>query len=164
MSQTKVISSITKTENSFKTNDGKDMFQYDLVFESDSTTYSAYSPSPNYLEKFQKGTQVQITPNPSSKMPNKIKMEAADGAPAATTSKAAPRSGGRSFDTNRSIMAQTCLKASTDFFKDRQNNSLEDVADGMEYLLSRLEGHLAGNVVEKEKPAIPTDFLDKLPA
>jgi len=48
MSQTKVISSITKTENSFKTNDGKDMFQYDLVFESDSTTYSAYSPSPNY--------------------------------------------------------------------------------------------------------------------
>ena len=164
MSQTKVISSITKTENSFKTNDGKDMFQYDLVFESDSTTYSSYSPSPNYLEKFQKGTQVQITPNPSSKMPNKIKMEAAGGAPAATTSKSAPRSGGRSFDTNRSIMAQTCLKASTDFFKDRQNNSLEDVADGMEYLLSRLEGHLAGNVAAKEKPAIPTDFLDKLPA
>ena len=165
MSQTKVISSITKTENSFKTNDGKDMFQYDLVFESDSTTYSAYSPSPAYLEKFQKGTQVQITPNPSSKMPNKIKMEAVGGsAPAATAGKAAPRSGGRSFDTNRSIMAQTCLKASTDFFKDRQNNSLEDVADGMEYLLSRLEGHLAGNVAAKEKPAIPTDFLDKLPA
>ena len=61
-------------------------------------------------------------------------------------------------------MAQTCLKASTDFFKDRQNNSLEDVADGMEYLLSRLEGLLSGETPKpQEKPAIPTDFLDKLP-
>ncbi len=163
MSQTKVISSIIKTENSFKTNDGKDMFQYDLVFESDATTYSSYSPSPAYLDKFQKGTQVSITPNPSSKMPNKIKVEVA-GAPApAPFTASTPRSGGRSFDTNRSIMAQTCLKASTDFFKERQNNSLEDVADGMEYLLSRLEGHLSGNVTPKEKPAIPTEFLDKLP-
>jgi len=163
MSQTKVISSIIKTENSFKTNDGKDMFQYDLVFESDATTYSSYSPSPAYLDKFQKGTQVSITPNPSSKMPNKIKVEVAGApAPAAFTA-STPRSGGRSFDTNRSIMAQTCLKASTDFFKERQNNSLEDVADGMEYLLSRLEGHLSGNVTPKEKPAIPTEFLDKLP-
>lgn len=166
MSQTKVISSIVKTENSFKTNDGKDMFQYDLVFESDATTYSSYSPSPAYLDKFQKGTQVNITPNPSDKMPNKIKVEVA-GAPApapftaSTTS--TPRSSSRSFDTNRAIMAQTCLKASTDFFKERQNNSLEDVADGMEYLLSRLEGHLSGNVTPKEKPAIPTEFLDKLP-
>ena len=164
MSQTKVISSITKTENSFKTNDGKDMFQYDLVFESDSTTYSAYSPSPNYLEKFQKGTQVQTTPNPSSKMPNKIKMEAADGAPAATTSKPAARSGGRSFDTNRAIMSQTCLKASVDFFKDRPNSSLEDVINGTEYLLVGLEGILSGDKPETPKPAIPTDFLDKLPA
>lgn len=163
MSQTKVIASIVKTENSFKTNDGKDMFQYDLIFESDATTYSSYSPSPAYLEKFQKGTQVNITPNPSSKMPNKIKVEVAGEPAAAPFTASTPRSSGRGFDTNRAIMAQTCLKASTDFFKERQNNSLEDVADGMEYLLSRLEGHLSGNVTPKEKPAIPTEFLDKLP-
>ena len=164
MSNSKVISSIVKTDNFFKTNDGKDMYQYDLVFESDSKTYSAYSPSPTYLEKFQPGTTVQVTPNPSAKMPNKIKVEQSDGAPAAAPASKSGYSPRKTVDTGRAIMLQTCLKASTDFFKDRQANSLEDVADGAEYLLSRLESHLQADAPKaQEKPAIPTNFLDKLP-
>ena len=166
MSQSKVIASIVKTDNFFKTDDGKDMYQYDFTFESDATTYSAYSPSPAYLEKFQKGTSVTVTANPSKKMPNKIKIEAAGGATQSAPAAAGKSSGfKRSPDTNRSIMAQTSLKAATDFFKDRPNSSLEDVANGMVYLLSKLEETLNGAQVQQTatKPSIPTDFLDRLP-
>lgn len=79
-----------------------------------------------------------------------------------------PKSNGgfkRSPDTNRAIMAQTCLKAAVDFFRDRQNSSLEDVSNGTRYLLAELESILEDNssTTQAAKPAIPRDFLDKLP-
>jgi len=115
MSQEKVISTITKTENSFKTNDGKDMFQYDIVFENDATTYSAYSPTTNYLEKFATGTSVSIEANPSKKMPNKIKMSAAGSGGYAPKSNygggSKPAYGTNSSNTIQSdINTQACFK------------------------------------------------------
>ena len=167
MSQSKVIASIVKTDNFFKTDDGKDMYQYDFTFESDPTTYSAYSPSPAYLEKFQKGTSVTVTANPSKKMPNKIKIEAAGGATQSAPAAAGKSSGfKRSPDTNKSISLQTMFKISGEYFKDRQNASLEDVADGGIYLHQRYEAYLNGGQAPAptaEKPSIPTDFLDRLP-
>jgi hypothetical protein len=60
-------------------------------------------------------------------------------------------------------MSQTCLKAAVDFFKDRQNSSLEDVSNGTRYLLAELESILDDSSATASKPAIPKDFLDRLP-
>jgi len=157
MSQTAVLKSLVKTDNEYQ-----GMYRHDIQFENDPTTYIVWRSNDRPIS-FKNGDTVNFEVTDQAKKKIKFLKSPQANQPARSTS--APRAaGGRSFDTNRSIMAQTCLKASTDFFKDRQNNSLEDVADGMEYLLSRLEGLLAGNTPQKEKPAIPKDFLDKLPA
>lgn len=74
-------------------------------------------------------------------------------------------SGARSADTNKAISAQTMFKVSGDFFKDRPDASLEDVADGAVYLHQRYEAYLKGNAkpADSSRPTIPTDFLNKLP-
>lgn len=157
MSQTGVLKSLVKTDNEFQ-----GMYRHDINFEGDSNTYIAWRSEDRPIS-FKAGDTVNFEVTDATK--KKIKFLRSDQATQGPKKAAAPRAaGGRSVDTNRSIMAQTCLKASTDFFKERQASSLEDVADGMEYLLSRLEGHLqAGAPAAKPKTAIPTDFLNKLP-
>lgn len=155
MSQTGVLKSVVKTDNEYQ-----GMYRHDISFENDSNTYIAWRSDDRPIS-FKAGDTVNFeVTDPTKKKIKFLKSPQAAAAPKAS----APRSGGRSVDTNRSIMAQTCLKASTDFFKDRQASSLEDVADGMEYLLTRLEGLLQqGAPAAKPKTAIPTDFLNKLP-
>lgn len=155
MSQTGVLKSVVKTDNEYQ-----GMYRHDISFENDSNTYIAWRSDDRPIS-FKAGDTVNFeVTDPTKKKIKFLKSPQATAAPKAS----APRSGGRSVDTNRSIMAQTCLKASTDFFKDRQASSLEDVADGMEYLLTRLEGLLQqGAPAAKPKTAIPTDFLNKLP-
>ena len=157
MSQTAVLKSLVKTDNEYQ-----GMYRHDINFEGDSNTYIVWRSEDRPIS-FKAGDTVNFEVTDATK--KKIKFLKSPQATQSSGTKAAPKaSGGRSVDTNRSIMAQTCLKASTDFFKERQNSSLEDVADGMEYLLSRLEGLLQqGAPAAKPKTAIPTDFLNKLP-
>lgn len=160
MSQAAVLQSVTKTDTEFK-----GMYRYDVKFENDQNTYIVWRSDDRAIT-FKAGDQVNFEVTDPQK--NKIKFlkspGATQGAPAAAGK---PTTGGgfkRSADTNRSIMAQTSLKASTDFFKDRPNSSLEDVANGMVYLLGKLEEELTGTTtVAQTKPSIPTDFLDRLP-
>jgi hypothetical protein len=159
MSQTAVLKSLVKTDNEYQ-----GMYRHDISFENDPTTYIVWRSNDRPIS-FKPGDTVNFEVTDVSKKKIKfLKSPAATQSNPATQNK--PTGGGfkRSADTNRSIMAQTCLKASTDFFKDRQNASLEDVADGTEYLLSRLEALLSGDAKPAPpRPAIPTDFLDKLP-
>jgi hypothetical protein len=157
MSQTGVLKSLVKTDNEYN-----GLYRHDIQFENDPTTFIVWRSNDRPIS-FKPGDTVNYEVTDASK--KKIKFLKS---PQATQSKAPASSGAkggftRSADTNRSIMAQTCLKASVDFFKDRPNSSLEDVSDGMEYLLARLEGLLSGNKPAQARPSIPTDFLDKLP-
>lgn len=157
MSNTAVLKSVTKTQNEYQ-----GMFRHDVAFENDTNTYITWRSDDRPIS-FKPGDTVnyEVT-DPTKKKIKFLKSPQASAGTKSTGTRAA--SGGRSFDTNRSIMAQTCLKASTDFFKERPNASLEDVGDGMGYLLSRLESLLKeGTPAPKAKSAIPTDFLDKLP-
>ena len=158
MSQTAVLKSVTKTDTEFK-----GMFRYDVLFENNPTTYIVWR-SPDREISFKPGDNVNFEVTDAAK--GKIKFLKSPGATQSAPA-AQGKTGGfkRSADTNRSIMAQTSLKAATDFFKDRPNSSLEDVANGTVYLLAKLEEILNGTAPQAEqvKPAIPTDFLDRLP-
>ena len=160
MSQTAVLENVTKTDNEYK-----GMYRYDVKFQGDANTYIVWRSDDRAIT-FKSGDSVNFeVTDPAKKKIKFLKSPQAtqSGAPA---TQSRPANGGfkRSADTNRSIMAQTCLKASADFFKDRPNSSLEDVANGMVYLLGKLETELTGaTTVQQPKPAIPTDFLDKLP-
>lgn len=157
MSQTAVLKSLVKTDNEFQ-----GMYRHDINFENDSNTYIAWRSNDRPIS-FKPGDTVNFEVTDATK--KKIKFLKSPQANQSSKPSAPASSGRRSVDTNRSIMAQTSLKAATDFFKDRPNASLEDVADGMEYLLARLEGHLQADApTAKPKPAIPTDFLEKLPS
>lgn len=155
MSQTAVLKSLTKTDNEYQ-----GMYRHDISFENDPTTYIVWRSNDRPIS-FKPGDTVNFEVTDVSK--KKIKfLKSPQTATSATQNKP---SGGfkRTPDTNRSIMSQTCLKASVDFFKDRPNSSLEDVVNGTAYLLEGLEGILSGNKQAAARPSIPTDFLDKLP-
>jgi len=163
MSQTLVLESVTKTDQEFK-----GLHLFDVKFKDDSTKYFSWR-SDEYPITFKPGDSVsfEIT-GEDKKDPSKKKIKFVKSTGATQTASASTSTGGgfkRGVDTNRSIMAQTSLKASVDFFKDRPNSSLEDVVNGTRYLLSGLESILNGAKEEAPaaKPAIPTDFLDKLP-
>lgn len=163
MSQTAVLESVNKTDQEFK-----GMSLYEVKFQGDQTSYITWR-SPDYPITFNSGDNVnfEVTgedkKDPSKK---KIKFLKSTGAGSNTSSNGhTPRSNvsKRSADTNRAIMAQTCLKGAIDFFKDRQNSSLEDVSNGTRYLLAELESILDDSSSSTSKPAIPKDFLDRLP-
>ena len=162
MSQPTILESVTKTATEFK-----DMTLFEVKFKGDTTDYITWR-SEEYPITFNPGDTVnfEIT-GEDKKDPNKKKIKFLKSGAAATATTTTTTGGGfkRSSDTNRSIMAQTSLKASVDFFKGRPNSSLEDVANGTRYLLSELESILSGPPAQApvEKPVIPTEFLNKLP-
>ena len=121
-------------------------------------------------KKFSEGDTITFEVDTTKKSPKMKGVRLGGEAPSTGTPQTSfpPKSNGgfkRSPDTNRAIMAQTCLKAAVDFFKDRQNSSLEDVSNGTRYLLAELESILedSSSTTQAAKPAIPRDFLDKLP-
>jgi len=157
MSQTAVLKSLVKTDNEYQ-----GMYRHDIQFENDPTTYIVWRSNDRPIS-FKNGDTVNFEVTDQAK--KKIKFLKSPQASQTAKPASAPRAaGGRSFDTNRAIMSQTCLKAAVDFFKDRPNSSLEDVINGTGYLLVGLEGILSGDKPETSRPAIPKDFLDKLPA
>jgi hypothetical protein len=164
MSQTAVLESVNKTDQEFK-----GMSLYEIKFRDDQTPYITWR-SPEYPITFNPGDNVNFeVTGEDKKDPAKKKIKFLK---SNASSSSAPRNGytpnktsapRRSADTNRAIMSQTCLKAAVDFFKDRQNSSLEDVSNGTRYLLAELESILDDSSASTSKPAIPKDFLDRLP-
>lgn len=161
MSQSAVLESVNKTDQEFK---GMSLFE--VKFQNDQTSYFTWR-SEEYPITFNPGDNVNFeVTGEDKKDPSRKKIKFLKSTGNTTQAKTyTPRGSGqkRSVDTNRAIMAQTCLKAAIDFFKDRQNSSLEDVSNGTRYLLAELESILDDSSGSTNKPAIPKDFLDRLP-
>jgi hypothetical protein len=161
MSQSAVLESVNKTDQEFK-----GMSLYEVKFQGDGTSYITWR-SPEYPITFQSGDNVNFeVTGEDKKDPSKKKIKFLKSNTSSSSNSYTPKKtigGKRSVDTNRAIMSQTCLKAAVDFFKDRQNASLEDVSNGTRYLLAELESILDDSSSTTSKPAIPKDFLDRLP-
>lgn len=147
MSTQKVIQNVTKTDNSFTTNDGKQMFQYQITFNGDSQTYDAYSP--NF--KFGTGDTVEVEANPSQKMPNKIKITAVGGSTGGYTkgnSKAPAKSNYRQDDPNKQayILYNVVSEAVTDNVLSDSKNTVENIKKYTDAVISELKSHMSDDI------------------